>query len=127
MSLLIQILIITLIGLIAITLIDSVGAIASRKYDFNYGYLTVLSLLVYATIGGLVSTMHNLSLALAINLLLGFYDATVGWWIAMRLKANTGLPEEELSKMTPAYTLQIMLVMSVLFTLIGHWLSSTTL
>jgi hypothetical protein len=122
MSQLIQLSAIMLVGLIAVTLIDTIGAYASKVMNFNYGYLTILSFIVYASIGSFISKHYSFNTAFAINLVIGFYDATIGWNLSRRLGANTGLSEDQLRKITVSRNLTVMLPITLLFTYIGHLL-----
>jgi hypothetical protein len=122
MSQVMQLSIVMLVGLIAVTLIDTLGAYASRVLNFKYGYLALLSFIVYASIGSFVSKHYSFNMAIAINLAIGFYDATIGWNLSRRLGANTGLNEEQQKKMTASANLTVMLVISLLFTYIGYLL-----
>jgi hypothetical protein len=122
MSQLIQLSAVMLVGLIAVTLIDTAGAYASKVMNFNYGYLAILSFVVYASIGSFVSKYYSFNTAMAINLVIGFYDATIGWNLSRRLGANTGLSEDQLKKMTVSGNLTVMLPITLLFTYVGHLL-----
>jgi len=78
-----------LTGLIFITLIDTIGAFASRKLNFKYVYLSVVSFIVYVGIGYLISKQYGVTLALITNAILGFYDSTVGMRLSIIVKANS--------------------------------------
>jgi len=79
-----------LIGLIFITLIDTLGAVASRKFNFKYTYLGLLSFAIYIGIGYLLSSWYFESIiVLAICALLGLYDSTIGLKLSIRFKANS--------------------------------------
>jgi hypothetical protein len=109
-------------GLLCITLIDTVGAYASRRLNFNYGYLAILSFAIYTVLGGVISKTHGLIIALLVNMVIGLYDATIGWKLSRRLNANTGLSNDELKELTPSTNLTVMLAVSLLFTYIGYLL-----
>ncbi|MGZ8554327.1 MAG: hypothetical protein ACXWV8_13020 [Chitinophagaceae bacterium] len=62
-----------------VTVVDAVGSIISRQLNFNYGYFTVLSFIVYITTAYLVTVKTNSALLTAIVVMLvGLYDAIVG-------------------------------------------------
>ena len=86
------------ISIIAVTLIDTVGAIASRKLKFKYGYLSFLSLAVYFALAYLNANYITLVSVVLVNAVLGFYDGTVGFWLSIILKANNGLTAEQVKK-----------------------------
>jgi cytochrome c oxidase subunit IV len=78
-------------GLTAVTLIDTLGSITSRKWNYNYAYLSLLSFLVYGLLGyfghGLTGSLRW---SMVIAIAAGLYDATVGHEISHKLKANFG-------------------------------------
>jgi len=79
-----------LIGLICITLIATLGAWTSRKFDFKYTYLGTLSFAIYIGIGYFLSSWHfEVIIVLALCALLGLYDSTVGLKLSIRFKANS--------------------------------------
>ena len=109
-----------LLAILCVTLIATVGAIASRLLRFNYGYLTVLSLAVYATCGFFIAGIAGFNMVLLASLIVGSYDATVGWKLAKVCRANFVVEEEELEKMTYAYTIKVMLLVGPTFFSIGY-------
>jgi hypothetical protein len=110
----------TLIGAFCILFIDVVGAIASRKLKFEFGYLSFISFTIYVLLGYFVTIAGNLNLALLAALFVGFIDATVGWKLSKLCKAHTALNKEELSKMTAAMNLKVMLFIAPVFAFIGY-------
>lgn len=117
-------LLVTLIGLASVTLIDSIGSIASRRLQFNYGWLTILSLSVYTCTGYFIGEESNLNLVFAANCIIGFYDATIGWKLSVMLKANTGMSAEEKEIMNLKARLFIMFIIAFLFGYIGFLISN---
>ncbi len=109
-----------LLGLLGITIIDTVGAVASRKLNFRYMWLSVLSFAVYIFIGYTVSSQGGLLLAVIVNFLLGFYDATVGNQLAIALKANYMLKEEEKKYLSNHYSILSMMLFAPLMAFIGY-------
>ena len=107
-------------GIIVVTIIDTLGSIASRRLNFNYGYLAPISLMLYLFIGNQVSGLAGLKMALIASMIVGFYDATMGWKFAKLLKANTGISEEDEKKITVSMNLTAMLFISLAFAFIGH-------
>lgn len=109
-----------LYAVLAVTLLCTIGAIASRKMQFNFVYLSILSYLVYIFLGYFVARKANLSTALLASLIVGFYDATVGWNLCKKLNANMGLESEQIKNLSTSKTLTIMLFMAPFFAFIGH-------
>lgn len=106
-------------GLAIITVIDTVGAILSRKLQFKYVYLTVVSGALYIIMGYLVSIKFSLGIALGINAILGLYDGSAGLWLCLKLKANID-NREETADMLNVKTAVTMMVVAVVLGLIGH-------
>ena len=117
-------LLVTLIGIASVTLIDSIGSIASRRLQFNYGWLTILSLSVYTCTGYFIGEESNLNLVFAANCIIGFYDATIGWKLSIILRANTGMTDEEKAVLNLKARLFIMFIIAFLFGYIGFLLST---
>ncbi|WP_421942877.1 hypothetical protein [Pedobacter sp.] len=112
-----DILISLIIGLASITFIDSVGAMLSRKMQFKYTYLSIISFMVYIAIGYVVSINHPLIFAMVINAFLGFYDATIGMKLSLIFKAN--ILEPKIDMQVWKVTLS-MVVTAIFLALIGH-------
>jgi hypothetical protein len=111
------------VGLVVITLIDTLGAIASRKLNFNYAYLTIPSFVVYTGIGYLTSEQYGLSMAMLVNGLLGLYDGTIGFRLSIINKANTGLDTEKSKEDLDGKTALVMIFLSFVFALVGFGIS----
>jgi hypothetical protein len=71
------------IGLVAITLLDSLGAIASGQMSFNYSYLSLISFLIYFVIAFIIARQTDKKTTIVSTSVLGLYDATVGWKLSM--------------------------------------------
>ncbi len=111
------------VGIIAITLLNTVGAYASKKYKFRFVYLSMFSILIYILLGAYLSKTQGLNIAILVNLAIGFYDATIGWKLMRRIKPETGLTEDQLKLMNTSTNLKIMLFVSTVFTFIGYGIS----
>lgn len=106
-------------GILVVTLIDVVGSITSRKWNYNYAYLSPLSFMVYTMIGYYVSSMTSLSLALMTGSLVAVYDGTIGWRLALLLNANMGPQKEAALKQDAATRVLFMIMVSTFFGFIG--------
>lgn len=82
-------------GILAVVLLDSIGSIASRKLNFNYGLLSPLSMLIFGMVGALAAQASSLYIGIGIATIVGLVDATVGWKISVLLNANMGSLEED--------------------------------
>jgi len=110
-------------GLGAITLIDVLGSIASRKLNFKYIYLIILSSAAYIVIGYLVSKEYGLPMGLVVNGLIGFYDGTIGAKLSIILKAKTYLNEEKTKQLSKGKAAPFMILVGFFFALIGFLIS----
>ena len=113
----------TLAGILLVTIIDVLGSIASRKLDFNYGYLTPLSLGIYMLVGYQVSKEYGLIYAVISTCIVGVFDATAGWQLSAALKANTGLDDEQLEKISLGYRIFGMIGIAAVFGFLGHFVA----
>ena len=111
-----------IIGLIAISLIDTAGSVASGKLNFNYMYLSVLSTATYVSIAYFASKDYNLTTVLLLTSILGLYDGTVGLWFSKVLKANTGKTPQGSNEIGIRSAIT-MIMMSLIFGLAGYGLS----
>lgn len=110
----------TFAALVAITILDTLGAVASRLLNFRLPSLAILSCAIYILLGYFISPNSGLSIALLAGLIVGFYDATVGWKLSKLCKANFGVSEEFIQKISASSNLKVMLFVAPLFTFIGH-------
>ena len=113
----------TLLGILLVTITDGLGSVASRKFDFNYGYLTPLSLGIYMVVGYLVSKEYGLTYAIISACIVGVFDATAGWQLSVALKANTGLDDDQLEKISLGYRIFGMIGIAAVFGFLGHFVA----
>ena len=78
------------IGSIGIILIDTLGSLLSRKYRFNYAKLAPLSWLVWIGAGISVTTVLGSWKGGLVSGIMGFIDATIGNYIALRINPYVG-------------------------------------
>lgn len=111
-------------GIAAVSVLVIAGAILSRRMNFNYALLTPIALLIYAMLGYFSAGVSNLKVCLIGAMIVGFYDATAGYRFARAFKANTGLEEEDMKKITGSMNLTVTLIFALLFSYIGYSLNS---
>lgn len=110
-------------GIALIALLDSFGAVTSRKLKFNYGLLSPISFGIYTLIAYLVSKQNSIDVVLACNILIGMFDAIIGWNVSMKLKANTGQAEGQLIEITDTQRILLMAIIGSVFGVIGYMMS----
>ena len=112
-----------LLGIGLVSVIATVGAVASRKFGFKYAYLTTLSFAVYIFMSLYLLKRYSLVDALVINSIVGLYDGTISLWLCIRFKANIN-PEVEEGILEMSFLTAIFSILaSILFTFIGYGLS----
>lgn len=110
-------------GLLIITLIGTLGAIASRKLNFNYAYLSILSAILYTAIAYLICKNSDLKIAIIINSFLALFDSTVGFLLSIKYKSNTSYTKEQSMKMIGIKTSVWMVSFALILTLVGYWIT----
>lgn len=83
-----------LFGVIAVTILDGLGSIASRRLNFSYGNLALISFLIYGAIGYVGASIIDTMAGITLTGLVALYDAVIGFQICMALDANWGELEE---------------------------------
>lgn len=92
------------VGVLGILLYDSIGALASRSFGFDYSWLIIGTSLIYVFIG--FSITGTLAFSLLAGMLVGLFDSTVGWYISWMI--GPGQPQIEIG--VPAIVLTIFFV-----------------
>lgn len=110
-----------LVGVLLVTLLDSLGAIASRNLDFKYSNLAAVSTLLYLIIAFLITKNTDKKTGVFFAGLLGLFDATIGWKISMLLKANVGNSKTEISSVVWIIMAIFMTIFASIIGLIGAW------
>jgi hypothetical protein len=114
-----------LTGLLAIILIDTVGSLASRYMNFNYGYFTPVSFALYIAIPFFIAKRADKRTTIISGGLLGLFDSTVGWALSTSLHANVGAKTEHVYSIAALIMVVIfMSLITAMFGLLGWWLST---
>jgi uncharacterized membrane protein YfcA len=116
--------IILLGGCLSVLVVDGLGSIASRRFNFNYARLVVLSFIVYTAVGFFGALEVNQTTAVILAAVVGFFDATIGWKTAMQLNANTGNLDNNPSLPKWILTAIFVTILAAVFGIIGAALSS---
>ena len=112
-----------LAGLLVVTFISTVGAIASRLFNFNYMWLSFASALAYTGMGYLLAGKYGLLMAIIVNNLVGFYDATVCLKLSIVCKANFKIVDEELELPSSQFSVVTMMFVSSTLAILGYLLA----
>jgi len=104
------------IGLLATLLLNILGSLSSRIFAFDYSYLTPLSAIIYCFIGVITTKEFNLKKGVYYTTLMGLFDSTIGWMIAVLLKANTGTLNIQ------PYSIELVLVVVISITVLASLL-----
>lgn len=78
------------LGMLAVLTVAISGSLSSRLFNFDYSYLTPISMLIYGTAGFVGTTEKGLKKGVWYTTQIGLFDSTIGWMIAIVLGANTG-------------------------------------
>ena len=119
-----DILIIIFFGILLVTLINSLGSVVSRRFNFNYGWFIIFSILIYTLIPYYLAKKTSFEIAFIANCLIGIYDATIGHKISIILKANIGASKDDDPKITLTIRLIIMILLSLILTYLGYTLGN---
>ncbi len=111
-----------LIGFLAISIVDILGSIASRTFNFSYSYFIPLSLIIYTIIPFFISKTGNKTTAIICGAALAFFDATAGWQFSIYFKANTGAPGLQINLVAWVMSILFMTFIGGLFGYFGAWL-----
>lgn len=112
-----------LVDILAVTLLDSLGAIASRQLSFNYSLLSIVSFVVYVGFAFFLARQSDKKTTIILTGLLGLFDATIGWKLSELLGANTGENKIEITTTILITTAIFMTLFASLLGLLGWWLS----
>lgn len=107
---------ILLYGILAVALLDALGSLASRQFNFNYSVLGPVSFVIYGATAFIATRKYGLATGVLFGAILGFFDASAGWAISTFLNANV----EELSmEVTPLTWTIVAISNTVISALIG--------
>lgn len=87
---------ILIISLSLLTVLIIVGAIASRKWQFNFSYISLISVVIYLATSYWATKLITPMAGITTLGLIGLFEATVGLNLALRFKANLEDAEEDL-------------------------------
>ena len=115
--------VLTLLGIALIVVIDTIGAILSRKLKFHYALLSIASIVIYILIASFIATKSNLLQTMAAVIAMGIFDATIGWELTKKLGANFGDLKDEIEKISVHGRVTANIIFSIVAGFIGYWIS----
>lgn len=113
-----------LFGILGVLIVDSLGSIASNKFNFDYSNLIPFTIVIYIAVGFLTTRKTNKITGIFLTTLLGLFDATVGFQISILLKANTMESDFELTSGLLIFTIIILTIFASILGWFGAWLST---
>lgn len=111
---------ILLTSLSLITILIIGGAIASKKWHFNFAYVSVVSTVVYFGTSYWATSLISPMAGITTVGLIGLYEATIGLKLLQKFKANLEEMEEEFNYLInehkgPSPNLVLLMVLIYLF------------
>ena len=115
-----------LAGIASIALLNTTGAVASRKFNFNVGLLSPVSFAIYTFIAYRVSKYYAIDIVVACNILIGMFEGLAGWNLLIKLKANTGQAEGQLIEISEGQRILMMAGIASFFAFVGYMIATNT-
>lgn len=115
--------IVLLIGILSVITFDTIGSLTSRRFGFNYSYLTVGSLLIYAIVGFFASKYNGLGFAPLASGIIGLVDSTLGWYISWII--GPGRPPLEIDSNYIIKAISLVIILSTVTGFIGGLLANS--
>lgn len=79
-----------LLGIFVVLLVDTLGAMASATLNFNYGYLSVITLAAYIYFPYLIAKTGSKIATILYAIMIGLFDATLGFYISEYIRRRFG-------------------------------------
>ena len=121
--------IILITGCVLVLGIATIGAAASRRFNFNYAILSLLSLAIYLGISIWATRALGNTAAITIVGLITLVDATLGWKLCRKFNANfRDLAEDmeedlqDLDELKPSFVI-VMVVIGLIVGWVGTLLA----
>lgn len=111
------------LSLSLITVLIIVGSIASRKWQFNFAYISLISVAIYLTTSYWATSLINSTAGITIVGLIGLFEATIGLKLAQKLKANLEEEVHEILDSNTSLTVYLVLSMVLVYLFIG-WIGT---
>ena len=112
-----------LIAITAILLFDIIGSKTSYQFNFPYAYFAPISLIISTTTSFFITKAATRKAGIRAAMVLGLFDATIGFKISRLLKANNGGVGDDMNLVVALMIVIMMLLIGFLLGLLGAWLS----
>ena len=86
-------------ALTTITILTIGGAIASRKFNFDFSIISFFSLTIYFVISILATNIIDATAGVTLVGLMGLFEATVAWKLVLKFEATFGEKGQEIKEM----------------------------
>lgn len=113
-------------AIFAVTLLAIVGSLLSRWFNFDYGWFSIISIIIYIGLAYLIGAKENLKTTLWSIIKLGLYDSIIGLLLPLWLDAHFDGFEKKLYEYGIVGWLFIIILQisfSILLGLIGYVLA----
>lgn len=102
---------------IFVLLLNTAGAILSRKFKINYGYLAPVSIIFYLFLAYFTALKFGFGMAILANAITGAFDGTICWRIVKKLKPELGAHYDQMMEIpenfVAVYTVVIVVIIAV--------------
>jgi hypothetical protein len=113
-----------LIGPVAVVAFDTLGAVAARTFDFEYGSLWPLSVLLAVTVAFLAGRDTGLiRVGVLVGLSLGFANSTLGWAVSWLIGPGAPAPADR-DALTVGLTILAVTAVGSIEGFVGGWLGA---
>ena len=114
-----------ILGLVTVTLIATLGAAASRKYNFRYSLFAIASFLLYTVVGYCIGSKANMAAVVIASSVIGLFESTVCWKLCLRFRANMSMEEQQVIMEMPAsFRVILTMVAAVFCGMLGYLIGS---
>jgi uncharacterized membrane protein len=83
------------VAVLAVLVLDTVGSLASRRYGFRYGSLTLISWALRIATGFFAARYGTIKISFFAGGAVALIDATLGWYISWKI--GPGRPQGEIT------------------------------
>ena len=115
------IILVVTIGVLAVLALDTIGSLASRRFGFKYGSLTLFSWALRIGTGFFAARYGSLKLSFLAGGFVALIDATLGWYISWII--GPGRPKDNVTVESMAWTVLIVTLVGASLGYVGGLLA----